>query len=141
MGTVIALGGGRFDNGEMYEVARHIKERTGKKHPYFVFIPTAGSDDISGDEHLSAVLKADRGAVIAGYARKVMLLYCLRKGLPVFALIVRTVDIAVTDNECPPRRFYVKQTIKQTLNFILTNSGFFVHLQESVLEYAQNCIS
>lgn len=52
MGTVIALGGGRFDNGEMYEVARHIKERTGKKHPYFVFIPTAGSDDISGDEHL-----------------------------------------------------------------------------------------
>lgn len=52
MGKIIALGGGRFDNGEMYEVARHIVEKSGKEHPYTVFLPTAGSDDVSGDEYL-----------------------------------------------------------------------------------------
>lgn len=58
MGTVIALGGGRFDNGEMLDVARHIVEKTGKEHPYFVFVPAAGSDDISGDEHLLSVFSS-----------------------------------------------------------------------------------
>lgn len=52
MGKIVALGGGRFDNGEMYEVACHITEKTGKKHPYMVFLPTAGSDDIAGDEYI-----------------------------------------------------------------------------------------
>lgn len=52
MGKIIALGGGRFDNGEMYEVVRHIIEKSGKEHPYMVFMPTAGSDDISGDEYI-----------------------------------------------------------------------------------------
>lgn len=58
MGTIIALGGGRFDNGEMYEVARHIKEKSGKEHPYFVFIPAAGNDDLSGDEYLLSMFSS-----------------------------------------------------------------------------------
>ena len=50
MGTIIALGGGRFDNGEMTDVAKYILECTGKETPKVLFLPTAGYDDTNGDE-------------------------------------------------------------------------------------------
>ena len=50
MGTIIALGGGRFDNGEMTAVARTILDCTGKPSPKVLFLPTAGYDDMDGDE-------------------------------------------------------------------------------------------
>ena len=50
MGTIVALGGGRFDNGEMDSVAAEILRYSGKKHPKVLFLPTAGYDDMNGDE-------------------------------------------------------------------------------------------
>lgn len=50
MATIVALGGGHFDNGEMYAVAEHIVSLSGKAHPSVVFLPTAGFDDMTGDE-------------------------------------------------------------------------------------------
>ena len=50
MGTIVALGGGRFDNGEMRSVAEKIIEYSGKQNPKVLFLPTAGFDDMNGDE-------------------------------------------------------------------------------------------
>ncbi|MGN0636632.1 MAG: Type 1 glutamine amidotransferase-like domain-containing protein [Acutalibacteraceae bacterium] len=50
MATIVALGGGRFDNGEMYTVAEHIVSLSGKKNPSVVFLPTAGFDRIEAAE-------------------------------------------------------------------------------------------
>ena len=50
MGTIVALGGGRFDNGEMRDVAAYIREASGKATPRVLFLPTAGFDDMHGDE-------------------------------------------------------------------------------------------
>ena len=50
MGTIIALGGGRFDNGEMRSVAAYIRDASGKDDPRVLFLPTAGFDDMNGDE-------------------------------------------------------------------------------------------
>lgn len=50
MGTIAALGGGSFANGEMYSVAGEIVRLSGKKNPKVLFLPTAGFDDMNGDE-------------------------------------------------------------------------------------------
>lgn len=50
MATIVALGGGHFDNGEMYTVAEHIVSLSGKAHPSVVFLPTAGFDRIGESE-------------------------------------------------------------------------------------------
>lgn len=50
MGTIIALGGGSFANGEMRSVAKAIIEYSGKQNPKVLFLPTAGFDDMNGDE-------------------------------------------------------------------------------------------
>ncbi|MBQ3151229.1 MAG: Type 1 glutamine amidotransferase-like domain-containing protein [Clostridia bacterium] len=50
MGIIAALGGGSFDNGEMIPVAEHIISLSKKSNPSVVFLPTAGFDDINGDE-------------------------------------------------------------------------------------------
>ncbi len=50
MGTIAALGGGRFDNGEMRSVAAEIIRYSGKPKPKVLFLPTAGFDDMNGDE-------------------------------------------------------------------------------------------
>lgn len=50
MGIIVALGGGRYDNGEMIPVAKHIIELSKKANPSVLFLPTAGFDDIEGDE-------------------------------------------------------------------------------------------
>ena len=50
MGTIVALGGGSFANGEMRSVAEKIIEYSGKRNPKVLFLPTAGFDDMNGDE-------------------------------------------------------------------------------------------
>ncbi len=50
MGTIVALGGGSFSNGEMRSVAAEIIRCSGKEHPKVLFLPTAGFDDMNGDE-------------------------------------------------------------------------------------------
>ena len=50
MGTIVALGGGRFDNGEMRSVAQEIIRMSGRQNPKVLFLPTAGFDDMNGDE-------------------------------------------------------------------------------------------
>lgn len=52
MGKIVALGGGRFDNGEMTNVAEHIISLSGKTDPLILFIPTASfdSDYLDSDE-------------------------------------------------------------------------------------------
>lgn len=52
MGKIVALGGGCFDNGEMQNVAEYIFSLTGKEHPSFLFLPTAGHDNLDGDTTL-----------------------------------------------------------------------------------------
>ncbi len=50
MGKIVALGGGRFDNGEMDNVTEHIISLTGKKNPHILIIPTASFDNMSDDD-------------------------------------------------------------------------------------------
>ena len=50
MGKIVALGGGRFDNGEMDNVTEHIISLTGKKNPHFLFIPTASFDNMDEND-------------------------------------------------------------------------------------------
>lgn len=50
MGTIIALGGGRYDDGEVMPIFERIVRESGKENPHVVFLPTAGHDDTEGDE-------------------------------------------------------------------------------------------
>ncbi|MBQ2759860.1 MAG: Type 1 glutamine amidotransferase-like domain-containing protein [Clostridia bacterium] len=50
MGKIVALGGGRFDNGEMDNVTEHIISLTGKKNPLILIIPTASYDNMTDDD-------------------------------------------------------------------------------------------
>ncbi len=50
MGKIVALGGGRFDNGEMDNVTEHIISLTGKKKPLILIIPTASFDNMDEND-------------------------------------------------------------------------------------------
>lgn len=50
MGKIVALGGGRFDNGEMDNVTEHIISLTGKKNPLILIIPTASFDNMDEND-------------------------------------------------------------------------------------------
>lgn len=50
MGKIVALGGGRFDNGEMDNVTEHIISLTGKKTPLILIIPTASFDNMDAND-------------------------------------------------------------------------------------------
>ncbi len=50
MGKIVALGGGRFDNGEMDNVTEHIISLTGKKNPLILIIPTASFDNMDDND-------------------------------------------------------------------------------------------
>lgn len=53
MGKIVALGGGRYANGEMLNVVKHIISLTNKKSPSFLYIPTAGHDCVDdGDREI-----------------------------------------------------------------------------------------
>ena len=50
MGTIMAIGGGRYDNGEILPVLKHLVSLSGKEEPNVLYVPTAGFDYIIGDE-------------------------------------------------------------------------------------------
>ena len=52
MGVIIGVGGGRYDDNEVLPIIEHIVFLSGKKNPSVLFVPTAGFDDINGDEHI-----------------------------------------------------------------------------------------
>lgn len=47
MGNIVALGGGRFDDGEVFPIVQRIVELSKKRNPLMLYLPTAGNDDIS----------------------------------------------------------------------------------------------
>ena len=52
MGKIIAVGGGRYDDGEIKNILEYIASCAKKENPAVLFLPTAGFDDIEGDEHI-----------------------------------------------------------------------------------------
>lgn len=52
MGIVIGIGGGRYSDNEVLPIFEHIVSLCEKKNPSVLFVPTAGFDDINGDEHI-----------------------------------------------------------------------------------------
>lgn len=52
MGKIIAVGGGRYDDGEIRNILEYIASCANKENPKVLFLPTAGFDDIEGDEHI-----------------------------------------------------------------------------------------
>ncbi len=52
MGIIIGIGGGRYSDNEVLPIFEHIVSLAGKKNPSVLFVPTAGFDDIDGDEHI-----------------------------------------------------------------------------------------
>lgn len=52
MGKIVAVGGGRYGDNEVLPIFEHIVSLCGKKNPSVLFVPTAGFDDINGDEHI-----------------------------------------------------------------------------------------
>ena len=52
MGIIVGVGGGRTDDNEILPVFEHIVKLAKKKNPSVLFVPTAGFDDINGDEHI-----------------------------------------------------------------------------------------
>lgn len=45
MGKIIGLGGGRYDNGEIMNIAEYIRSLSSKDRPRLVFLPTASFDN------------------------------------------------------------------------------------------------
>ncbi len=52
MGVIIGIGGGRYNDNEVLPIFEHIVSLSQKKNPKVLFVPTAGFDDINGDEHI-----------------------------------------------------------------------------------------
>ena len=52
MGIIVGVGGGRTDDNEILPVFEEIVKLSKKKNPSVLFVPTAGFDDINGDEHI-----------------------------------------------------------------------------------------
>ncbi len=62
MGKIIAIGGGRYENGEIANIVEEIVSLCDKKQPRMVFLPTAGHDDTEGDEPMEQCFR-DNGCV------------------------------------------------------------------------------
>lgn len=52
MRTIIGIGGGRYSDNEVEPIFKKIVSLCPKKEPRVLFVPTAGHDDINGDEHI-----------------------------------------------------------------------------------------
>lgn len=52
MGKIIAVGGGRYSDGEIKNILEYIASCAKKENPSVLFLPTAGFDDIEGDEDI-----------------------------------------------------------------------------------------
>ena len=57
MGKIVCVGGGCYSDGEVYPIAQRIVELSGKKNPKVLFLPTAGFDDINGDEAIEEMFR------------------------------------------------------------------------------------
>lgn len=83
MGIIIGIGGGRYSDNEVLPIFEHIVSLAKKKNPSVLFVPTAGFDDINGDEHIfrlfiglgcsvSALLLTDKSLTKAEIEEKVL---------------------------------------------------------------------
>lgn len=83
MGTIIGIGGGRYSDNEVQPIFEKIVSLCPKKEPRVLFVPTAGHDDINGDEHIfrlfiglgcsiSALLLTDSSLTFADIEEKIM---------------------------------------------------------------------
>ena len=52
MGKIVAIGGGRYSDGEIINIFEKIVSLAKKENPKVLFLPTAGYDDINGDEDI-----------------------------------------------------------------------------------------
>ncbi len=57
MGIIIGIGGGRYSDGEVMPIFERIVQLSGKKNPQVLFVPTAGFDDMEGDEDIFALFE------------------------------------------------------------------------------------
>ena len=57
MGKIVAIGGGRYDNGEIVGIVKEIRDLCDKEKPGMLFLPTAGYDDIDGDEYMEQAFR------------------------------------------------------------------------------------
>ena len=48
----MGIGGGRYCDNEVQPIFEHLVSLAKKKNPSVLFVPTAGFDDINGDEHI-----------------------------------------------------------------------------------------
>lgn len=63
MGKIVAIGGGRYDNGEIVNIVADIRALSEAKEPTMLFIPTAGRDNIDGDTAMMQAFK-DNGCMV-----------------------------------------------------------------------------
>ena len=52
MGKIVAIGGGRYWDGEIVNIAEYIRSLCEKKNPSVVYLPTASFDNVGGDDVL-----------------------------------------------------------------------------------------
>ena len=50
MSKIVAIGGGNYHDNEIFPIFERIVKMSGKANPSVIFLPTAGFDDINGDE-------------------------------------------------------------------------------------------
>lgn len=57
MGKIVAIGGGRYDNGEIICIIKEICDLCDKDNPKMLFLPTAGRDNVDGDEYMEQAFR------------------------------------------------------------------------------------
>ena len=57
MGKIVAIGGGRYDNGEITNIIGDIVSLCDKESPKMLFLPTAGYDDVEGDQYMEQAFR------------------------------------------------------------------------------------
>lgn len=57
MGVIVGIGGGRYSDGEVMPIFEKIVKLSGKRNPSVLFVPTAGFDDMEGDEDIFALFE------------------------------------------------------------------------------------
>lgn len=63
MGIIIGIGGGRYSDREVMPIFEKIVALSGKQNPKVLFVPTAGFDDMEGDEDIFALFE-ELGATV-----------------------------------------------------------------------------
>lgn len=63
MGKIAAIGGGKYDNGEIVSIVKDICDLCEKENPKMLFIPTASHDNIDGDQYMKKAF-TDNGCSI-----------------------------------------------------------------------------